>query len=268
LEENSGSRVADYYGSVENRLWDRLTDGHIHLGYWDEENGDADFAKGTLRLTLEMIATTAVGTGQRFVDIGCGLGVPAMLLAQTRGCAVNGVTISPYQCREAQMRAARAGLSGQVHFQVADALALPYADATFDGGWLFESIFHMGHRPALREARRVLKPGAELLLADVVDIGILSEQDKRFASELCNAHYIPTSDYPALLAETGFELLRLRDVTSQVMAPLDTKLRSAVAAQRESLLAMTDTATLDGFAGVAGQLARSAGYALIRAKRI
>ena len=56
-----------------------------------------------------------------------------------------------------------------------------FTDNYFDGGWFFESIFHMGHSLALKEAHRVLKPGAELLIADVVDIGTMTEDDKKIS---------------------------------------------------------------------------------------
>ena len=119
-------KVAEYYESVENRLWDILTGGHIHLGYWDETNNEASFKEGTLKLTQEMIHLTSIAKGQRFCDIGCGLGLPAILLAQTKGCYVDGVTISAYQQKEAENRAKQSGVEDLTKFWSADALYLPF----------------------------------------------------------------------------------------------------------------------------------------------
>src|SRR5262249_12816630 len=53
-------------------------------------------------------------------------------------------------------------------YAVGSVFSLPFADATFDGAVMFEVIEHVPRREeikALRELRRVLKPGAWLVLS-------------------------------------------------------------------------------------------------------
>lgn len=268
MNQTFGSEsVAAYYESDENRIWDLLTGGHIHLGYWEQTLADTTLASGALDLTREMIRRTRIGHGQRFCDIGCGVGLPAIQLAQANGCEVDGVTISPFQHRLACRRAQDSGMSGTVRFWLANALSMPFPDQSFDGGWFFESIFHMGHQPALQEAHRVLKPGATLLITDLVDIGILSPEDRQLAKELCNAEYITMDDYPELMRSTGFELEEFLDITPQVMAPLQTHFARAMDHHREEILSFSTPEIYEGFYNVGDQLAGSAGYIIASAKR-
>jgi SAM-dependent methyltransferase len=268
-EIQSGSiKVAEYYESVENKLWDIVSEGHIHLGLWDETNSEASFSDGTMKLTQVMIDMTNIDKDQNFCDIGCGIGLPAIVLAKKRGCHVDGITISAYQKNEAEERAIKAGIAELTSFWVADALHMPFENCSYDGGWFFESIFHMGHRPALQEAKRVLKPGAELLIADVVDIGSMTEEDKKLAKDLCNAEYIPASFYPELLEETGYQLMDQRDITKDVMELFPTKFVEAVKNKKKDLLKIVDENILNAFEKIAEQIARTAGYIIVKARRI
>ncbi len=62
---------------------------------------------------------------------------------------------------------AAAGLSDRVTVEAADLTSLPFNDATFDGAVSTNVFDHLGadKPPALREAFRVLKPGARFLMA-------------------------------------------------------------------------------------------------------
>jgi sarcosine/dimethylglycine N-methyltransferase len=72
----------------------------------------------------------------RFLDVGSGVGGPARFLAVTYGgCRVTSVDLSPPFVDAARDLTERTGQSGQVSFQTASALELPFDDgrfATFD----------------------------------------------------------------------------------------------------------------------------------------
>src|SRR5262249_29635317 len=78
----------------------------------------------------ELMPATA---SDRLLDIGSGLGGPARWLARHFGCHVIGVDLTPEFCIVANVLAQRTGMPAAVEFHVANALALPFADATFDG---------------------------------------------------------------------------------------------------------------------------------------
>lgn len=116
---------------------------------------------GFLTLAARHLAEQVeVPAGGAVLDVACGTGEVALGVA-ARGQAgrVVGTDFSPEMVRVAQARAA-----GRAEFQVADAGALPFPDATFEvvtcGAGLF---FLPDMAAALREWRRVLRPGGQVV---------------------------------------------------------------------------------------------------------
>lgn len=72
------------------------------------------------------------------LDVGCGVGGSTRHLARKFGARGTGITLSPVQVGIANQRTAQAGLVG-VRFSVADALHMPFPDASFDLVWSLES---------------------------------------------------------------------------------------------------------------------------------
>jgi SAM-dependent methyltransferase len=95
-----------------------------------------------------------LGPGSRVLDIGCGAGT-FLRLAAERGADVFGLDASPALIELARARVPAADL------RVGDMEALPYDDDAFDLVTGFNSFFFANDmEAALREARRVAKPGA------------------------------------------------------------------------------------------------------------
>ncbi|CAO3457502.1 hypothetical protein [Azospirillum argentinense] len=220
--------VATLYNSPEGQLGPSLFGDHLHWGYWDAETADADFAAASDRLAQIMIGKTVIGPDQRFIDIGCGIGQPAIMLAKAKGCRVDGITISSYQQQTATAKAKAAGLEDRLHFILGDALDIPREDQTYDGGWFFESIFHMGHAAALREASRVLKPGATLVIADLQSRPTITTEFREFVNKHIHSTFVAMEDYPRLMADAGFELIGIDDITDNVMPYLVPKLKETL----------------------------------------
>jgi MPBQ/MSBQ methyltransferase len=102
--------------------------------------------------------------GTTVLDVGCGIGGSSRILARDYGFHGTGITISPQQVRRAQ-ELTPPGVSAQ--FQVDDALALSFQDASFDVVWSIEAGPHMPDKAQFaRELLRVLKPGGILVVAD------------------------------------------------------------------------------------------------------
>ena len=91
------------------------------------------------------------------LDIGCGEGHNTRLLEQ-RGARLAAVDVSPTFVHHAVGAGTRT-----IRYGIADAIALPFADATFDFACAFMSLMDLGETAqALAEAYRVLKPGGFL----------------------------------------------------------------------------------------------------------
>jgi ubiquinone/menaquinone biosynthesis C-methylase UbiE len=94
-----------------------------------------------------------VGPGMAYLDAGCGAGMAARM-AQERGAKVSGLDASESLLAIARERVP----AGQ--FIAGDLEEVPFADATFDAVMGFNSFQYAGDSTAaLREARRVTKPG-------------------------------------------------------------------------------------------------------------
>jgi len=94
-------------------------------------------------------------------DMGCGPGQIARYL-QRQGVPTLGVDLSPQMVAEAQR------LNADIHFHQGDMLALPDADNSWGAIAAFYCIIHIPREKivdALRELKRVLKPGGMLLLS-------------------------------------------------------------------------------------------------------
>ncbi len=98
---------------------------------------------------------------KRLLDVASGTGDLALKLQQTcPDCEVIASDFCPEMLAHASSR-------GVKHTLVADALALPFPDAGFDVVTVAFGLRNMADYPkALREMRRVLKPGGHLVILD------------------------------------------------------------------------------------------------------
>ena len=113
--------------------------------------------------------------GDAVLDIGCGAGVDSLVAARLvgEGGRVTGIDVTDAMIERARANQARLGLK-HVRFQVGEAEALPFPDATFDA-IISNGVFNLtfNKEKALQETHRVLKPGGRLMLADMVLVAAL-----------------------------------------------------------------------------------------------
>ena len=94
------------------------------------------------------------------IDIACGKGSTAALLAKKYGCSVVGVDLSEPLLNEARASIERKGLSNRVSFRLADATNLPFKDGEFDVAVSQAMLILIDDKKkAMSEAMRVVKPG-------------------------------------------------------------------------------------------------------------
>lgn len=110
------------------------------------------------RIYQEALSRVGVQEGQCVLDIGCGTGV-FLRLAADSGARVFGLDASEALLALARRRVPEADL------RVGDMEALPYEDDQFDVVAGFSSFFFAADMvAALRDARRVAKPGAPVVM--------------------------------------------------------------------------------------------------------
>ena len=168
-------------------------------------------AEAPLDLAMIDAFIHAVGSGDdiRVLDGGCGAGRISGYLS-TRGCAVEGIDLSPAMV--AMARRDHPGLT----FSVGSLTSLPYADHQFAGVLLWYSIIHTppaGLPALLHEAARVLRPGGHLLIGFQAGEGTrdVSQQYSRFGHQVRLERYLhPVAQVADELAAVGVtEVARL-----------------------------------------------------------
>lgn len=195
------------------------------------------------------------------LDVACGAGGPALFLARTCGCQVQGMDIQEAAIVAANQMAREADLSSRARFRQGDAgQPLPFADESFDALLCIDAINHLPNRPGvLAEWRRVLKLGGLLLFTDPAIItGCVSNEELAIRSSNGYFLFTPPGEDERLLDVAGFALLRREESTDDV-ALLAQRRFDAREARREALLALEGQDAYEGmqrFLTVAGMLAR------------
>ncbi len=214
-------------------LWEEVWGEHMHHGYWETPSTVKDRHQAQEDLLVELLAWANITTATNILDVGCGIGGSSLYLAQKFQAQVTGITLSPVQAARATERAQTADMTKQVQFAVADALALPYADGTFDLVWSLESGEHMADKSRfLSECYRVLKPGGRLLLATwCCQEGQLSATDQKELAKIYKVYYLPyilsLSAYATVLTDLGYQKIETADWSAQVAQFWDLVIDSA-----------------------------------------
>ncbi|MDY6779430.1 MAG: methyltransferase domain-containing protein [Halobacteria archaeon] len=160
--------VNEYYDECQvdySLIWG--TDEHLsmHYGYHDEENESIEDA--VINLNRVVADRAGIEEGDRVLDAGCGVGGSAIWLAKNRGAEVTGVNINQKQVQKARRGAEREGVTDSVEFLVKDFTDTGLPDDHFDVVWSVESVCHAeDEREFLSEAKRVLKDGGRIVVAD------------------------------------------------------------------------------------------------------
>ncbi|MGE3919006.1 MAG: class I SAM-dependent methyltransferase [Hyphomicrobiaceae bacterium] len=104
--------------------------------------------------------------GRAVLDVGCGDGTLTLAFARAGAAPVAGCDIDPRMIFHAVGRATQQQQA--VHYAVADALRLPFADCSFDLVTVVAVLaFVADAEGAVREMARVLRPGGRLIIGEL-----------------------------------------------------------------------------------------------------
>ncbi|WP_297369190.1 class I SAM-dependent methyltransferase [Acidocella sp.] len=179
-----------------------------------------EFHVGGRAATQALIDTLPLPANAHVLDIGCGLGGTARLLATRLGARVAGVDLTAEFVAVGNSLNARLGLAGQIALHCADALSLPFAAASFDAATLLHVGMNIADKPALfQEAARVLKPGGHIAIYDIMRMrpGPLS-YPLPWAGHDTYCQVTPPAAYRQALRGAGFTLLTETDQSPRARA--------------------------------------------------
>jgi SAM-dependent methyltransferase len=129
----------------------------------DGDGYELQMGRWSRRLAPLFVDFTGIGGASRVLDVGCGTGSLSFCLAQHSEIgSVRGLDFSPVYIDYAK----RKNRDDRVEFQVGDACALPFPDASFDHALsLLVLLFIPQADLAVREMRRVTRPGGTVAAA-------------------------------------------------------------------------------------------------------
>lgn len=170
--EDAGSVAAAYDRWTQDALLEQLWGDHIHLGHYGDppgRPGSRDFRHAKEAFVHELMRWSGLDqlpAGSKVLDVGCGIGGSARILARDYGLDVLGVSISPLQIARAR-ELTPAHLADHCRFAVMDAMALELPSESFDAVWSVEACPHMPDKQGYAdELLRILRPGGRLAVAD------------------------------------------------------------------------------------------------------
>lgn len=167
--------------------------------------------------TLELAQSLNLSATSHVLDIGSGLGGPARTLAETYGCRVTGIDLTPEFCEAATTLSNWVGLGDRVAFRQGDATDLPFGDAEFDAAITIHVAMNIAAKDKMyAEAKRVLKPGARFGVYDVLQ-GEGGEVlfPVPWARDPSISHLATPDEMSLLLTGAGMTVLQVVDSTEE-----------------------------------------------------
>ena len=196
---------------------------HYHIAIVDDDSWSSHSHSASLRdqitqgqeKLLELMTVTAEKHGadfSRLLDIGCGLGGPAIYWAKNRRSEVTGVTIADEHLQTISELTKAAEVHDQVSTLHGDFCAMRFSEE-FTAAVAVESSCYMPRQELFQAAASALRPGAFFIIADLMT-------DSPILQEAINSPYKAAvgsiSEYRQAAAAAGFTILEEIDLYSRV----------------------------------------------------
>jgi cyclopropane fatty-acyl-phospholipid synthase-like methyltransferase len=219
-----GRRTARSVGAYFDLITDdgRLFYGDsFHLGYF--RNGDESLDEA-LDAHTDLVAELArVRSEDSVLDVGCGIGAPALRIARRYGCRITGVNMSREQVRQGNELIAERGLSDRVVCQRGDARSLDFPDGSFDAIVCLEAagdicVSEADKSRLIGELFRTLRPGGHVGFSDLaMRCQVSTVEDRELRAVLYHSAAELVTDWPALFRSQGFRVVECRDIITDTL---------------------------------------------------
>ncbi len=169
-------KVTEHY--AHGALVEALRDGLASIGKTPDTVAPDDLEPvehmhvGWRQATETFMAQLELTAGARVLDVGSGMGGPARHAARRYGARVTGIDLSPEFVAAARELSRWVGVEAGTEFMVANALDMPFGDASFDAAYMMHVGMNIADKAAVfREVARVLKPGGMFGIYDEMRTG-------------------------------------------------------------------------------------------------
>jgi SAM-dependent methyltransferase len=147
---------------------DSIADDSVHAALLDLHNDLPRQGPGSDETTARLLALAGpLAPRPRILDLGCGPGRSAIVLAAATGGHVIGLDLHQPYLDQLLDTATRAGLRDQVSVMRCSMDTLPFPDGSFDLIWCEGAVYNIVFATALAHWRRLLAPAGTLVVTEV-----------------------------------------------------------------------------------------------------
>lgn len=185
--------------------------------------GDSHHPGGTA-LTRRLADRLGLRPGNRVLDLACGPGATARLLAVEHNVHVEGIDLAEVTLTRARTLTDSAGLGDRVRFRHGDAEAVPFPDNTFHAVVCECALCLFPDKArAATEFARVLTPGGRIGITDVTvaAAGLPAELTGLATHVACLGDARPATSYIGLLTAAGLRVTTTEPHTWAATAMID-----------------------------------------------
>jgi len=172
-----------------------------------------EFHIGGRQASVDVLDQMTLEPHDHILDVGSGLGGTARFIASHYGCRVTGIDLTAEFVEAGRTLCDWVDLADRVDLHQGDALAMPFAEASFDAATMLHVGMNIPDKSGLfNQVSHILKPGA---FFGIYDIMKTSDEDLDYplpwASDPTTNALGTVDQYRQFLAEAGFEIIASRD---------------------------------------------------------
>ena len=190
----------------------------------------------TSEQAAHIMASLALDSGSRLLEVGSGSGWPGLYLSAETGCDVTLLDMPLLALEQAQERAARDDMLGQVSVVNGNGTSLPFADASFDRLSHSDVLCCLQEKlEMLQECRRVATTDARMHFSVIEPATGLSSADYERVVDAGPPFVDLPEAYNEMLQKAGWTLIERVDITQAYGVTLQNEV-AALKQHAEALL--------------------------------
>lgn len=197
--------------------------------------GEGFVSPGGADKARQLTSALELKPGDRVLDVCCGLGGSAFLMAKEFGLRVDGIDLSANMVKQAQALCKAKSLENEVHIWLGDCLEIQ-ATGAYDAIYSRDAFLHVADKTRLFAVLlRALQPGGRLLLTDYAcGPRPWSDAFTRYVAD--RGYTLHTVDeYVDLALAAGFTAVKGEDLTEEFISTLRSDLARIAEQGRDDL---------------------------------
>jgi ubiquinone/menaquinone biosynthesis C-methylase UbiE len=190
-----------------------------------------EFHIGGRQASEDFLGQLDLNPERHALDVGCGLGGAARFAASRYGCQVTGIDLTPEYIETAKVVCGWVGLDSRIFLHQGSALALPFANGSFDRAYMLHVGMNVDDKAKLcSEVSRVLNGNSLFGIYDVMRTGDGElTYPVPWATTASSSAVAKPAEYRDALQQAGFTVIAERNRRDFALAFFD-QLRARTAA--------------------------------------